>query len=434
MKLYTLDEATKASIAFFNGDVFAADAFVSKYALRTPTGEFLEATPADIVPRVCRELARVEQAYPNPMSEEEILDLLCTRDATTRQITEFGDVIPQGSPLSAIGNTFQKQSLSNCFVVASPYDSYSGIMMTDEQLAQIMKRRGGVGVDISPIRPKDMPTTNAARTTDGIGIFMQRFSNTCGEVAQGGRRGALMIMLSCLHPEIETFINIKKDKQLVTNANISIKWTDEFMQAVRDNTQITLRWPVDATPENAVVTKVVNAADIFEQFIQANWVADEPGGLFWDTVIKMSPADCYADVGYKTTATNPCVVGSTLIATADGRNAVTIRQLVCEGKDVPLYAVDPTTQRVEIRMGRNPRQTGTKCEVWKLTLDDGSTLIATPDHRVMLRCGTYVELAALLPGDSLMPFNSFNSNGYRQICNSGADMIGGAKLIVDNIV
>jgi len=192
MKLYTLDEATKASIAFFNGDVFAADAFVSKYALRTPAGEFLEATPADIVPRVCREFARVEQAYPNPMSEEEILDLLCTRDATTRQITEFGDVIPQGSPLSAIGNTFQKQSLSNCFVVASPYDSYSGIMMTDEQLAQIMKRRGGVGVDISPIRPKDMPTTNAARTTDGIGIFMERYSNTTREVAQGGRRGALM--------------------------------------------------------------------------------------------------------------------------------------------------------------------------------------------------------------------------------------------------
>lgn len=196
MKTYTRDEVIAASLPFFKGDIFAADTFI-KYALSVKKGEFIEQTPADMLARVINEFVRAEAMYPNPLTREEITSLLATVDPTSGKIVDFGTVIPQGSPLSALGNLHQYQSLSNCFVIEPPCDSYAGIMLADEHLAQIMKRRGGVGVDISNIRPKDMPTTNAACTTDGIGVFMQRYSNTCGEVAQGGRRGALMLTISC---------------------------------------------------------------------------------------------------------------------------------------------------------------------------------------------------------------------------------------------
>jgi len=287
-------DAFKASTEYFSGDELAANVFSGKYALPDGAGGVLEHTPDDMHKRLAREFARVESGYPNAMSEDEIYHLF-----------RNWSIVAQGSPLSGIGNLQQIQSLSNCFVVAPPEDSYGGILFTDQEQVQIMKRRGGVGFDVSKIRPKGQATANAARTTDGLAIFMERFSNSCREVAQGGRRGALMITIDCRHPEIETFIDIKRDRKKVTGANISIRFNDEFMQCVEDNDPYVLRWPVEADVSDAVVVKEVGARDIWEKFVDAAWESAEPGALFWDRVIE-GPADCYGDVGYRTVSTNPC--------------------------------------------------------------------------------------------------------------------------------
>jgi ribonucleoside-diphosphate reductase alpha chain len=218
----------------------------------------------------------------------------------------FKEIIPQGSPMSGVGNPYQLQSLSNCFVVDQPHDSYAGILFADQEQVQIMKRRGGVGFDISTIRPKGRPTSNAARTTDGIGVFMERFSNSCREVAQGGRRGALMLTIDCRHPEIETFIDIKRDLKKVTGANISIRFTDEFMRAVEGESEFVLRWPVEKSPSDAEITKTVSAKHVWDKFVDAAWASAEPGALFWDTVVNQGIVDCYRDIGYKTSCVNPC--------------------------------------------------------------------------------------------------------------------------------
>jgi len=302
-KIYSQEEALKASVDYFNGDSLAADVWVKKYALRNENGELFEYTPSDMHKRLAGEFARIEANYPNPMSENEIYDLL---KKTDQDDLGMGYIIPQGSPMSAIGNPYKLQSLSNCFVIPSPQDSYGGILYTDQQQVQIMKRRGGVGFDISTIRPKGLLTANAAGTTDGIGVFMERFSNTCREVAQGGRRGALMITISIVHPEIETFINIKRDLKKVTGANISIKLSDAFMDAVKNNDNFTLQWPVDVPVEKAKITKIVKAKDMWDQIIDAAWTSAEPGLLFWDNVKKQTPADAYESKGYGSISTNPC--------------------------------------------------------------------------------------------------------------------------------
>jgi ribonucleotide reductase alpha subunit len=414
--VYKYEEVLQSTLDYFQGDKLATDAWIKKYALKNELGEFVERTPDDMHRRLSRKFAQAEARYSNPLSEEEIYGFF----------KNFSKIVPQGSPMSAVGNDYRYQSLSNCFVIESPYDSYGGIMKTDEEQAQIMKRRGGVGFDISTIRPKGMPTANAAGTTDGIGVFMQRYSNTTKEVAQGGRRGALMIVCSVHHPEIETFITIKRDLNLVTSANVSIKLSDEFMQAVKDGCDYEQRFPVQKNAKHTV-KRMVNARELWNKIIASAHSVGDPGLLFWDRIVEQSPADAYADLGFETLATNPCIVGSTLIAVADGRNAVSIQQLVEENKDVPVYSTNTHTGAVEIKMGRNPRKTGENVEVWKLTLDDGSTLIATPNHKILCRDLTYRLLRDLLPGDSIFPFNSFNSNGYRQICNVGAQMSGGAR-------
>ena len=316
---YTHDQAYTASLKYFGGDELAAGVFISKYALKNVNGELLELTPTDMHLRLAKEFARIENKYPNPLSEKEIFCLLAdvdhiekprwlsmTLEELAAESKGIGCVIPQGSPMSAIGNDYKTQSLSNCFVIDAPQDSYGGILFTDQEQAQIMKRRGGVGFDISTIRPKGLPTANAAGTTDGIGVFMERFSNTCREVAQGGRRGALMITISIAHCEIETFINIKRDLKKVTGANISIRLTDEFMNAVKNDEEFTLRWPVEASIEDAKVTKVVQAKQIWDQIIDAAWTSAEPGLLFWDTVKKRTPTEAYKSVGYGNVSTNPC--------------------------------------------------------------------------------------------------------------------------------
>jgi ribonucleoside-diphosphate reductase alpha chain len=295
MTTYTRDEAYTASLDYFKGDELAASVFVSKYALRDGEGHLLEATPADMHKRLASEFARIEKKYPNSMTFSEILSHLSS-----------WEIVPQGSPMSAMGNPYKMQSLSNCFVIDAPQDSYGGILYADQEQAQIMKRRGGVGFDISTIRPKGEKTANAAGTTDGIGIFMERFSNTCREVAQGGRRGALMLTISVKHPEIETFINIKRDLKKVTGANISIRITDDFMKAVKADADYTLQWPVDVPVQQAKITKVVKAKAVWEQIVDSAWSSAEPGLLFWDTVTKWTPTEAYASKGYANVSTNPC--------------------------------------------------------------------------------------------------------------------------------
>lgn len=292
MSVYTGDDALRASEEYFKGDDFAAGNFVSKYALRNKEGKYVESTPLDMHVRLAKEFARIEKKYPESMSEKDILELLTS-----------WRVVPQGSPMSGIGNDVQLQSLSNCFVIESPYDSYGGILKTDQEQAQIMKRRGGVGFDISTIRPRGLITANAARTTDGIGVFMERFSNTCREVAQGGRRGALMLTVSVHHPEIRTFINIKKDKKKVTGANISIRLTDEFMQAVKEDKNVQLRFPVEKDVQH-LVEESVSASELWDEIIHAAWESAEPGLLFWDTIRREGPADAYPE--FSSTSTNPC--------------------------------------------------------------------------------------------------------------------------------
>lgn len=294
VKVYSYEEAFAKALEYFNGDELAASVFVSKYALRDEKGNILEATPTEMHKRLASEFARIEKKYVNPIPEDVIFNYF----------DHFKYIIPQGSPMSAIGNPYQIQSCSNCFVIPSPEDSYGGIIKTDQEQAQIMKRRGGVGFDISHIRPRGLETKNAARTTDGIGVFMDRFSNTCREVAQNGRRGALMLTLSCHHPEIRTFINIKKDLSRVTGANISIRLTDKFMNAVKNKEKVELRWPVDSA--NPKISEMVDAESLWKEIIEAAWQSAEPGLLFWDTAQKYTPSDIYKDFGYESISTNPC--------------------------------------------------------------------------------------------------------------------------------
>lgn len=295
MRSYSYDEARAASLTYFRGDELAADVFAGKYALQDLTGNIYELTPDMSHRREAREFARIEQRYSNPLDEETIYGYLSR-----------WEIVPQGGPMSAIGNPFQNQSLSNCFVIESPYDSYGGIMKTDQEEVQIMKRRGGVGFDLSTIRPKGLPTTNAARTTDGIAVFMERYSNSCREVAQGGRRGALMLTISVHHPEVLTFANIKRDRKKVTGANVSVRMTNEFMEAVKKGEKYQQRFPVDAQPGQYVIEQWVDAREVWNNIVAAMRDCSEPGMLFWDQITSMGPADAYAKFGYGSISTNPC--------------------------------------------------------------------------------------------------------------------------------
>ena len=294
MKTFSDTVALEESTKYFEGDAPAASVFVTKYALRNNDGELVENTPEAMHRRLAIEFANAEANYSDGMDFDEIFNLF----------KDFKYVIPQGSPMAAIGNPFAIQSASNCFVIHSPVDSYGGIFQADQQQAQIMKRRGGVGFDISNIRPKGTITSNAAKTTDGISVFMDRFSNTCHEVAQGGRRGALMLTISVHHPEIETFINIKRNQDRVTSANLSIRVSDDFMNAVKNNTEYVQQWPIDS--DTPTYKKLVNAKEIWNKIVHAAWESAEPGVLFWDRAVKNTPSDIYKDFGYGSTSTNPC--------------------------------------------------------------------------------------------------------------------------------
>ena len=292
--MVSFDSAFKESLGYFNDDSLAANVFVSKYALIDKDGNLHESTPDDMHRRLAKEFARVESNYPNPLTYDEIYSLF----------KDFKYVVPQGSPMSGVGNPYQVQSISNCFVIEAPHDSYGGILKTDQELVQIAKRRGGVGFDISTIRPKGRSTGNCARTTDGIEVFMDRFSNSCREVAQNGRRGALMLTISVHHPQVLDFIKIKKDLNRVTGANISVRLTDEFLDAVRSKSEYELRWPVDSQEPD--VSYHTDAVKIWNEIIDAAHACAEPGLLFWDTATSMSPADIYSPEGFGSQSTNPC--------------------------------------------------------------------------------------------------------------------------------
>ena len=291
--MYTYDEALEASTNYFNGDDLAAKIFLDKYGLRNEKDELVEKTPEDMHRRIASEFAKIEQKkFKQPLSEDFIFSL----------IDRFKYIIPQGSPMYGIGNKYKNVSLSNCYVLDLPLDSYSSILQIDEQLVNISKRRGGVGIDLSNLRPAGAPTKNAARSSTGIVTWMERYSNSIREVGQNARRGALMLTLSVHHPDVESFITVKNDDTKVTGANISLRLSDEFLKAVENDTDYELRFPVDsATPQ---ISKLVSAKKIWTKIIHSAWLRAEPGLLFWDNFIKYTPADYYEN--YQSKATNPC--------------------------------------------------------------------------------------------------------------------------------
>ena len=295
-KTYTYQEVYEASLKYFEGDELAARVWASKYALKDSFGNIYELTPDDMHHRIAREIARIEAKYPNPMSEQEIFDLM----------RHFKYIVPQGSPMAGIGNDFQVGSLSNCFVIGldGDPDSYGGIIKIDEEQVQLMKRRGGVGHDLSHIRPKGSPVKNSALTSTGLVPFMERFSNSTREVAQDGRRGALMLTVSIKHPDSESFIDAKMTEGKVTGANVSVRIDDEFMQAAVEGKEYTQQYPVDS--DTPIVSKQINATKLWEKIVHNAWKSAEPGVLFWDTITRESVPDCYADLGFRTISTNPC--------------------------------------------------------------------------------------------------------------------------------
>ena len=293
---YTYEEAFEASLQYFKGDELAARVWVNKYAMKDSYGNIYEKSPEDMHWRIANEVARIEAKYANGLSAQQLFELL----------DHFKYIVPQGSPMTGIGNDFQVASLSNCFVIGieGAADSYGAIIRIDEEQVQLMKRRGGVGHDLSHIRPKGSPVKNSALTSTGLVPFMERYSNSTREVAQDGRRGALMLSVSIKHPDSEAFIDAKMTEGKVTGANVSVKLDDAFMEAAVNGTPYRQQYPIDA--ETPLYTKEVDATALWKKIVHNAWKSAEPGVLFWDTILRESVPDCYADLGYRTVSTNPC--------------------------------------------------------------------------------------------------------------------------------
>lgn len=295
---YSYEEAFQATLAYFDGDELAARVWVNKYAMKDSFGNIYEKSPADMHHRLAGEMARIERKYPNPVPEEEIFSLL----------DHFRFIIPAGSPMTGIGNNHQVASLSNCFVIGidGDADSYGAIMKEDEEQVQLMKRRGGVGHDLSRIRPKGSPVNNSALTSTGLVPFMERFSNSTREVAQDGRRGALMLSVSIKHPDAEAFIDAKMTEGKVTGANVSVRIDDDFMRCATEGRPYRQQYPIDAPEDECLTSKEIDAQKLWKKIVHNAWKSAEPGVLFWDTITRESIPDCYADLGFKTVSTNPC--------------------------------------------------------------------------------------------------------------------------------
>jgi ribonucleotide reductase alpha subunit len=420
-KKYSREEVFNKTLEYFKGDELATNVWINKYALKDSDGNIYELSPEDMHHRLAKEIYRIEKNYPNPLSEEEIFEVL----------KNFKYIVPQGGPMSGIGNDRQVVSLSNCFVIGNEYDSYGSIMLTDQEQVQLMKRRGGVGHDLSHLRPNLSPVKNSALTSTGLVSFMERYSNSTREVGQDGRRGALMLSCSIKNVDSERFMDAKMTEGKVTGANVSLKITDDFMKAVIDDTTYQQQFPIDSA--NPFIKKEVKAKPIFNKIIHNAWKSAEPGILFWDTIIRESVPDCYEKFGYKSTSTNPCVVGDTLVAVADGRNAVSIKQLADEGKDVPVYTID-NENNLTIRTMRNPRITGYNQKIYKVTIEGGISYRVTGNHKFILKNGTEIEAKNLKNGDSLFIMtkyqNNYKSNKYYHL-RAGNTHIGDHRLIAE---
>ena len=295
-QIYSYEEAFEESLRYFQGDELAARVWVNKYAVKDSFGNIYEKSPKDMHWRLANEVARIEAKYPNALSSEQLFELF----------DHFKYIVPQGSPMTGIGNDYQVASLSNCFVIGidGSADSYGAIIKIDEEQVQLMKRRGGVGHDLSHIRPKGSPVKNSALTSTGLVPFMERYSNSTREVAQDGRRGALMLSVSIKHPDSEAFIDAKMTEGKVTGANVSVKLDDAFMSAAVEGRKYTQQYPIDS--DHPTTVKEIEASNLWKKIVHNAWKSAEPGVLFWDTIIRESVPDCYADLGYKTVSTNPC--------------------------------------------------------------------------------------------------------------------------------
>nr|WP_308535444.1 adenosylcobalamin-dependent ribonucleoside-diphosphate reductase [uncultured Prevotella sp.] len=322
---YSYEEAFKASLEYFEGDELAARVWVNKYAMKDSFGNIFEKSPEDMHWRIANEIARIEKKYANPISAREIFDLL----------DHFRYIIPAGSPMTGIGNNHQVASLSNCFVIGldGDADSYGAILRIDEEQVQLMKRRGGVGHDLSHVRPKGSPVNNSALTSTGLVPFMERYSNSTREVAQDGRRGALMLSVSIKHPDSEAFIDAKMEEGKVTGANVSVRITDEFMDAAINDKPFVQQFPIDS--EKPLFGKEISAKKLWEKIVHNAWKSAEPGVLFWDTIIRESLPDCYADLGFKTISTNPC--GEIPLCPYDSCRLLSI--------NLYSYVIDPFTEK-----------------------------------------------------------------------------------------
>ena len=293
---YSYEEAFAATLKYFDGDELASRVWVNKYAMKDSEGKIYEKTPSDMHWRIANEIARIESRYNNPLSPQQVFDVL----------DKFKYIVPQGSPMTGIGNNYQVASLSNCFVIGidGKADSYGAIIRIDEEQVQLMKRRGGVGHDLSHIRPKGSPVKNSALTSTGLVPFMERYSNSTREVAQDGRRGALMLSVSIKHPDSESFIDAKMTEGKVTGANVSVKIDDDFMECATHNTPYLQQYPIDTM--HPMYSKRIDASALWRKIVHNAWKSAEPGVLFWDTILRESIPDCYADLGFRTVSTNPC--------------------------------------------------------------------------------------------------------------------------------
>lgn len=438
--MYSYEEVKEETLKYFEGDETATDVWINKYALRDEVGNLHEKNPNDMHLRFAREFARIEKnKFENPLTEDQLFNYF----------KGFNRIVLQGSPSFGVGNPYALVSLSNCYVVECPLDSYAGIMRTDMIMAQISKRRGGVGTDLSNIRPNKTPTKNASRTSTGIIPFARRYSNTIREIGQDGRRGALMLCLDVHHPEavivnedawenplpitiagdpqlgfrdivtdnryydenVSDFVSAKLNRKDITGANISVRVTNEFMQAAKYGGIFEQRFPVDykKTGAKPLISRNTDARKAWLKIIHSAWQSAEPGILFWDRVINYNAVDCYAEYGYETVATNPCLHGDTLVYVADGRGNIPIRQLAEEGNDVDVFCFD-STNKITISRMRNPRVTGHKEPIFKITLDDGSCVRVTKNHKFMLLNGSYVEAQNLKAGDSLKVIHKFEAS------------------------
>ncbi len=439
--MYDYNFVYSKTLEYFKGDDLAAKKWIEKYCLKNKKGELLESSPKDMHLRLSAEFFRIESNYPNPISQEKIFNLL----------NEFKYIIPQGSPMYGIGNNESITSLSNCFVIGShdDSDSYGSIMKTDEEQIQLMKRRGGVGHDLSHLRPAGSLANNSVLGGKaGSTLYMGRYSNSTREVAQDGRRGALMLSVSVKHPDTERFIDVKLEQGKVTGANISVKIDDEFMEAVNKDEDFIQTFPIDLninthTPfiEELLNGKIkygvlypleqegdngfkgcyakrIKARDLWNKIIKNAWQSAEPGILFWDRVVSESPADVYADLGFKTVSTNPCFTGDTIIAIADGRNGVSIKELAEIGNNFLVYSARPRRKggwKTEIKEAK-AFKTGVK-KVIKIYLSDGSSFKCTPDHLLALPNNEYIEAK-----DSLQKELS-------KFSNKNIDLSGNVKVV-----